>query len=120
MSRHSPRGLGELWNRSKGHIHHGALRLLRETVTGIPEVRIEHDDVCKGCALEKFAKSSFPRSDTSSKGVFDLVHSDICGPMSTSLSKDMSTMLLLLMISLGRPGYTSGKPSMRFPVAFKS
>ena len=66
-----------------GHIHHGALRLLRETVTGVPEVSTEHDDVCKGCVLGKFAKASFPRSDTRSKGVLDLVHSDVCGPMPT-------------------------------------
>ena len=28
-------------------------------------------------------KASFPRSDTRAKGVLDLVHSDVCGPMST-------------------------------------
>ncbi|KAH9326461.1 hypothetical protein KI387_006639, partial [Taxus chinensis] len=51
--------------------------------TGVPEVSTEHDDVCKGCVLGKFAKASFLRSDTISKGVLDLVHSDVCGPMST-------------------------------------
>ena len=66
-----------------GHIHHGALKFFRETVTSVPEVSIEHDDICKGCVLGKFAKASFPRSDTRSKGVFDLVHSDVCGPMPT-------------------------------------
>ena len=83
MSNSNPRDLGELWHRRMGHIHHGALRLLRETVTGVPEVSTEHDDVCKGCVLGKFAKASFPRSDTRSKGVLDLVHSDVCGPMPT-------------------------------------
>ena len=42
-----------------GHIHHGALILLHEMVTGVPEVSTEHDDVCKGCLLGKFAKESF-------------------------------------------------------------
>ena len=46
------------------------------------EVSTEHDDVCKGCVLGKFVKASFPRSDNRSKGVLDLVHSDVCGPMS--------------------------------------
>ena len=82
MSNNNPRDLRELWHRRMGHIHHGALRFLRETVTGVPEVSTEHDDVCKGCVLGKFAKASFPRSDTRSKGVLDLVHSDVCGPMS--------------------------------------
>ena len=82
MSNINPRDLGELWHRRMGHIHHGALRLLRETVTGVLKVSTEHDDACKGCVLGKFAKASFPRSDTRSKGVLDLVHSDVCGPMS--------------------------------------
>ena len=42
----------------------------------------EHDDVCKGCVLGKFAKASFPMSDTRSRGVLDLVHSNVCGPIS--------------------------------------
>ena len=60
------------------HIHHGALILLCEMVTGVPKVSTKHDDVCKGCMLGKFAKASFPRSDTKYKGVLDLVRSDVC------------------------------------------
>ena len=66
MRSSNPRDLGELWHRRMGHIHHGALRLLHEMVIGVLEVSIEHDDVCKGCVLGKFVKSSFPRSDTGS------------------------------------------------------
>ena len=33
MSSCNPRDLGELWHRRMGHIHHGALKLLHETVT---------------------------------------------------------------------------------------
>lgn len=83
MSSSNPRDLGEIWHRRMDHIHHRALKLLHETVTGVPEVSTENDDVCKGCVLGKFAKASFPRSETQSEGVPDLVHSDICGPMST-------------------------------------
>ena len=35
--------------------------------------------MCKGCALGKYAKTAFPASDSRSKGVVDLVHSDVCG-----------------------------------------
>ena len=66
-----------------GHIYHGALKLFCEIVIGFLEVSTEHDDVCKGCVLGKFAKASFPRSDTRSKGVLDLVHSEVCGPIPT-------------------------------------
>jgi transposase InsO family protein len=50
-------------------------------VTGVPQISIEHQDVCRGCALDKFAKASFPNSDTRSAGILDLVHADMCGPM---------------------------------------
>ena len=82
MSNSNPRDLGELWHRRMGHIHHGALRFLCETVIGVPEVSTEHDDVCKGCVLGKFVKASFPRSDTRSNFVLDLVQSDVGGLMS--------------------------------------
>ena len=74
MRNSNRRDLGELWQRRMGHIHHGALRLLREMVTGVLKVSTKHDDVCKGCVLGKFAKASFLRSDTRSEGVLDLVH----------------------------------------------
>lgn len=41
----------ELGHRQMGNIHHGALRLLRETMTGVSEVSAEHDDLCKGCGV---------------------------------------------------------------------
>ena len=52
-------------------------------VTGLPEFSTEQEDVCKGCALGKHTKTAFPSSDTRAVGVLDLIHSDICGPMSS-------------------------------------
>jgi hypothetical protein len=40
------------------HLHHGALNVLKEIVTGLLELSIEHSDVCKGCALGKYAKAA--------------------------------------------------------------
>lgn len=34
-SNSSGRDLGELWHKKMGHLHHGALRLLRDTITGV-------------------------------------------------------------------------------------
>lgn len=51
--------LNELWHRRMGHLHHGPLRMLRETVIGVPELSTEHDDVCTGCVLGKYAKANF-------------------------------------------------------------
>jgi len=57
----SGRDLDELWHRRMGHLHHGALRMLRETITGVLELGTKHDDVCKGCILGKYAKAVFPK-----------------------------------------------------------
>jgi hypothetical protein len=56
--------------------------VLRESVDGLPEFSSDQHRVCKGCALGKYAKTIFPSSDSRSKGILDLIHSDVCGPMS--------------------------------------
>jgi hypothetical protein len=77
----SSRQLCELWHHRMAHLHHGALGGLREVVTGVPQISVEHQDVCRGCALGKFVKASFPSTDTKSAGIMDLVHTNVCGPM---------------------------------------
>lgn len=58
--------------------------MLKETVTGVLKLSTEDDDVCKGCVLGKYyAKAIFPRSDSRLDGVLQLIHLDICDPMST-------------------------------------
>jgi transposase InsO family protein len=37
--------------------------------------------VCRGCALGKNIKKPFSSSENRSKGILDLIHSDVCGPM---------------------------------------
>jgi hypothetical protein len=76
--------LCELWHRRMAHLHHGALRILREIVTGVPEFGTKNQELCKGCALEKYTKTVFPSSDSRAAGILDLIHSDVCGPMSSA------------------------------------
>ncbi len=76
--------LCELWHRRMAHLHHGALGVWREIVTGLPEFRErEHDEVCRGCTLGKYTKAAYPRSDSRATRVLELIHSDLCGPMSS-------------------------------------
>ncbi len=77
------RDLCELWHRRLGHLHHGALNLAQNFTTRIPDFGIEHDDVCRGCALGKYTKAPFSSSDTSTIGILDLIHSDVSGMMSS-------------------------------------
>ena len=64
------------------HLHFGVLGHLRHAVTGFPKFILERHDPCKGCAMGKYAHKLFPPSEHRSKGVLDLIHSDVCGPMS--------------------------------------
>ena len=64
-------------------MHHPALGLLRQMVTGLPKFSTWQSDVCRGCALEKYTKTAFPSSDSRSAGILDLIHSDLCRLMSS-------------------------------------
>ena len=74
----------ELWHKIFSHLHYRALPIMRKVVIDIPELQANHEGVCKGCAQGKNAKSSFPSSDNKAKGILDIVHSDMCGPMTTT------------------------------------
>jgi hypothetical protein len=78
---HDTISLSELWHKRLAHIHYRALPIVGKMVTGLPEIQIQHKGVCKGCALGKNVKGSFPSSDNRSKEILDLIHSDVCGPM---------------------------------------
>jgi transposase InsO family protein len=73
-----------------GHLHHIALPLLRQMVTGLPEFSLDQQGVCKGCTLGKNIKAAFPSSETRSKGILDLIHSEFGGPMSIASVKGTS------------------------------
>ena len=51
-------------------------------VIGIPKLNPYHEGTCKGCALGKNIKTTFQNSQTKSKEVLELIHSNLCGPMS--------------------------------------
>jgi hypothetical protein len=84
---HSTITPSELWHRRFDHIHYKALPIVSKMVTCLPEIQENREGICKGYAQGKNVKNPFPSSNNKAKGAFDLVHSDMCGPMSaTSLS----------------------------------
>jgi transposase InsO family protein len=78
---HNSVSSSDLWHRRLAHINYRALLVLSKMVTGLPNIQVEHDGVCKGCALGKNTKGSFTSSDSKSKGILDIIHSDVCGQM---------------------------------------
>jgi hypothetical protein len=58
-----------------------ALLIMRGIVTGLLEFSIEQEGVCRESALDKNSKDYFPSSESSSKGILDLIQSDVSGSM---------------------------------------
>jgi transposase InsO family protein len=74
----------ELWHRRLAHINYKALPYVCKAVTGLPELKVDHEGVCNGCAQGKNIKNPFPKRDNKAEGVLELIHSDVCGPMPSS------------------------------------
>ena len=65
---HDSISLSKLWHRRLAHLHYRALPALGKMVTGLPKIHVEHDGICRGCALDKNAKGYFLSNDSRSKG----------------------------------------------------
>jgi hypothetical protein len=71
----------EFWHKRLGHLNYNALPGLQKIVIGMPVFSFEHDSVCRGCALDKYTKKPYPLSNRKSNGILDLIHFNLCGPM---------------------------------------
>jgi transposase InsO family protein len=49
----------------------------------MPSFTSEHHEICKGCVLGKYVRAPFLESESRSKSISELIHTDICGPMSS-------------------------------------
>ena len=74
----------ELWHRRLAHVHYRGLSLASKAVNGLPEIQTKHEGICKGCAKGKNIKKTFPSSERKAKGILEIIHFDVCGPMSSS------------------------------------
>jgi hypothetical protein len=79
---HDSDNICNIWNSRLGHLHHQALPLLRKMVTILLEFVIEHQGVCRGCALRKNPNIDFQSIESRSKEIMDMVNSYVCGSMS--------------------------------------
>lgn len=72
-----------LWHARLGHVNFQALELMsrEEMALGIPEMKkpLKH---CEGCLMSKQSRKPFPSQATfSSRKTLEIVHADICGPI---------------------------------------
>ena len=54
---------------------------MRKVVTSLPDLKMDHEGTCKRCSRGKNIKNPFPKSETKTKGMLELIHFDVCGPI---------------------------------------
>lgn len=76
----------QLWHHRLGHLHHDMIKkmALNGSVTGLHLTTQNHTDLCSACQFGKMTRQSFPENHFRTYAAFpgDLIHGDICGPMS--------------------------------------
>lgn len=71
----------DLWHRRLGHLHAGMIRQMLQSEK-FEKSKLE----CMSCIQGKLARAPFGRSESKTLGLFELVHTDVCGPF------DVATM----------------------------
>jgi hypothetical protein len=61
---HSIESSCELWHRILAHINYKALPYVRKSFTGLPDFKVDHEGVCKGCAQGKNINNHFSKIDS--------------------------------------------------------
>jgi transposase InsO family protein len=77
--------LSKLWHEQFGHLNYRSLQQIcnQQMVTSLPHVSCR-DGVCVGCVLGKHHRDSFDKcASWHTSGPLQLVHSDLCGPLSS-------------------------------------
>jgi hypothetical protein len=87
-----------LWHERYGHLHFDALKKLeqRGMVQGIAHIEHVHQ-LCADCVTTKLKRSPFPsQAKRRAEGLLDLVHGDLCGPISPATPGGKRYFLLLV------------------------
>lgn len=87
-----------LWHARLGHVNFKALSLMTtgKMVFGMPEIESQ-SEVCNGCVMSKQTRRSFPGQATyNAKEFLELIHGDLCGPISPATKAGNKYFLLLV------------------------
>ena len=72
----------ELWHKRIGHINLNKLKAIKSkgVVNELPTFKEEIEGVCEACQFRKQHRHPFPKERNMSKGLLDIVHSDVWVP----------------------------------------
>jgi hypothetical protein len=97
------------WHYRLGHLNVRSINLMQKhnTVNGLPTLKSTLS-LCEGCVFGKQTQSSYPTSpSTRALAPLALIHTDLCGPMSTPSLGGAFYSPHSLMITLVLPMYIS-------------
>ncbi|KAG7553691.1 GAG-pre-integrase domain [Arabidopsis suecica] len=96
----SESGESQLWHRRYGHLNHKSLRTLQyqNMVIGIPQIKkIEESEKCVDCLVGKQHRESVPKKSMwRASRRLQLIHSDLCGPISPASNSDKRYILTFI------------------------
>lgn len=90
--------VARLWHRPLGHVNYKAMEMMSQErmVRGLPNI-VHNNEVCDGCLMGKQTRKSFPsQSNFSATRVLELVHGDLCGPISPDTAAGNKYFFLLV------------------------
>ena len=92
-----------LWHYRLGHISEKRIKILQEAnLLGLHDC--DMIDTCEPCLIGKMTKKPFKKKGVRSKVLLELIHSDVCGPMSTS-ARDGFRYFITFTDDCSRYGY---------------
>lgn len=86
------------WHARLGHVATGTMKTMinKEIVTGIPDIDVEKE-MCASCLLGKQTRQSFPKATLyRASQALELVHGDLCGPISPSTAAKSRYVFVLI------------------------
>ena len=90
--------LARLWHERYGHLSHRGMRTLqsKNMVRGLPDFEAQ-DFTCSDCLVGKQPRKPIPKKSIwREKEILELIHSDICGPISPTSNSGMRYILCFI------------------------
>ena len=87
-----------LWHGRLGHVGVDVMKVMinKEMITGIPKISVEKE-TCASCLMGKQTRASFPKvSPYRATKVLELLHGDLCGPISPSTAGGSKYIFVLI------------------------
>jgi hypothetical protein len=77
---------GMFWHERLGHLNMASLKELDAMVDGMNFKQVSLHHICEGCIKGKHQRTSFPKDGaTRASQLLEIVHTNVCGPMRTTL-----------------------------------